>query len=240
MLLIFLTISALIIFLLRKHLKKLKDMAEVLISLSGEQISNAKMIVQDLIAEGITNPFTIAGILTIVYKESGLKPQMENGYSKTSNERIRTIFSKTKTLTEDALTELKKDDVKFFNFVYGGKYGNNATTDGERYRGRGFNQITFKEAYERYGKQIGKDLLGNPALLNLPSIASKVLAKFFKDVSIQAAKKGTDISKIKNSKDGFEIALRMNHGLATNVHTPFFNSIREKYLPMIETFTKLV
>ena len=64
------------------------------------------------------------------------------------------------------------DPVKLFNFVYGGKYGNNTTGDGYKYRGRGLLHLTWKSNYEDFTKfyqenyDSTKDFVAHPELLN--------------------------------------------------------------------------
>lgn len=140
--------------------------------------ANINTVIAALKESGITNPVSISAILSIIAKESGFIPQSEIDYSKTSNARIREIFSKTKSLSDDKLNTLKANPVHFFNFVYGGRYGNDGPLDGYKYRGRGFNQLTFKDNYLYYSKLLKMDLVGNPDLVNRPEIAAKVVAAF--------------------------------------------------------------
>lgn len=142
--------------------------------------TNRDIVIKELKAAGITNKYSIAGILSIIDKESGFKPQSEISYATTSNARIRSIFSKTNTLTDKQLDSLKTRPFDFFNFVYGGKHGN-AENEGYKYRGRGFNQLTFKGNYVKYGTLIGADLVNYPDLVNRPAIAAKVVAAYFKE-----------------------------------------------------------
>ena len=55
------------------------------------------------------------------------------------------------------------------NKVYNGRMGNALNSnDGWNYRGRGATQTTGKEGYALLGKRMGKDLVGNPDLVNDP------------------------------------------------------------------------
>jgi peptidoglycan L-alanyl-D-glutamate endopeptidase CwlK len=61
--------------------------------------------------------------------------------------------------------------------------GNNASGDGERFKGRGFIQLTGKHNYIQYSAKLGLGdlLLRQPDLANDPVIAARVLAAFLKD-----------------------------------------------------------
>ena len=59
--------------------------------------------------------------------------------------------------------------------------GNSAPGDGERYRGRGFVQLTGKANYATYGKRIGIDLMAFPDRANAPEVAAVILAQFLAD-----------------------------------------------------------
>jgi hypothetical protein len=164
------------------------------------------------------SPTIIKGCLCVIAKESGFKPQMERSYSNTPNERLRLIWpSKLKHLSEDELSILKKDDIRFFDIVYSGIGGNNSTGDGWKYRGGGFNQVTFKNAYEKYAKLIGIDLINKPELINEISTASKVVAQFFKNSFEQGSliikqRFKTDIESCNDYKTAVQIAVNANAG----------------------------
>lgn len=56
------------------------------------------------------------------------------------------------------------------NEVYNGRMGNApGSDDGWTYRGRGASQLTGRSAYERLGRLLQLDLLGNPDLVNEPA-----------------------------------------------------------------------
>ena len=61
--------------------------------------------------------------------------------------------------------------------------GNRGAPDGERYRGRGFIQLTGRANYQRIGKKIGlgSRLEKEPELANDPDVAAKILVAFLAD-----------------------------------------------------------
>ncbi len=61
--------------------------------------------------------------------------------------------------------------------------GNLGPPDGERFKGRGFIQLTGRFNYEKFGEAVGlgNKLMENPELANEPDTAAKLLATFLKD-----------------------------------------------------------
>lgn len=59
--------------------------------------------------------------------------------------------------------------------------GNSQRGDGERYRGRGFVQLTGKANYQTYGQKLGLGLVDAPDKANAPEVAAVVLAQFLFD-----------------------------------------------------------
>lgn len=61
--------------------------------------------------------------------------------------------------------------------------GNTGAPDGERFRGRGYVQLTGRANYGTYGKAIGlkSKLVDSPELASDPAVAGKLLAAFLKD-----------------------------------------------------------
>ena len=64
-----------------------------------------------------------------------------------------------------------------------GSLGNQGPPDGERFKGRGFIQLTGRANYKQHGAAIGlgTQLIENPDLANQPDIAAKLLASFIKN-----------------------------------------------------------
>lgn len=90
--------------------------------------------------------------------------------------------------------------------------GNRGKPDGERYRGRGFIQLTGRFNYTLFGKRIGlgRELVDQPELANTPEIAAKLLAAFLKEkeIRIKAALLEGDLKAARRLVNGG------SHGLA--------------------------
>lgn len=158
---------------------------------------------------GITNEYAQKAILGNVGKESDFKAKYETGYANTPNDRIREVFgSRVAGLSDEQLNQIKKDDSKFFETVYGyqtqkGKeLGNTEPGDGFKYRGRGLIQLTGKDNYKRIGKEIGVDLVSNPDLVNDPKLAPKIVAVFVKN------KLGNKVNSFKSQSEANEAVTR--------------------------------
>ena len=128
------------------------------VKIEKQQLS--RLFASALFAEGFTEEQVYAAIAT-AETESGLKLSVENSYGGTSNERIRSIFSNARTVSDAELTEIKKDKATFFELVYGYTskigpgMGNTTAGDGGKFIGRGLIQLTGKANYQRYGKLAG-------------------------------------------------------------------------------------
>ncbi len=191
---------------------------------------------------GVLNLEVQAAVLAVIAKESEFKPKSETSYAGTSNARIRTIFgTRVKSLTEQQLTTLKANPVAFFDFLYGSRYGNSAT-EGYKYRGRGLNQITFKDNYKAIGKLIGVDLVNNPDLLNDPKIAAAAAAGYFviffnvgKASGLMKKKIGVnDVSEIKDTTTAVKAVIQANAGWGTDFNA---NVVQEGYKKALASVT---
>lgn len=187
------------------------------IPLSEEQLSNIQYIIKRMGEMGLTNPYIQAGILAIISKESSFKPKSERDYAGTSNSRIRKIFgSRVSGMTDEQITALKNDPKQFFDRIYGGRYGN-AANEGYKYRGRGFNQLTFKSNYESINRYTTKDIVADPDSLNeLPTATEAVIGYFERAFSRPNAKLSlynmTTVNDANNTLDAVGVAYHANTG----------------------------
>lgn len=192
---------------LAKPTPKQKLKGRVIIpNVSSDVHNNIELLIDYMEEANITNPYTQIGILSTIGKESGFKPQNEIGYGGTSNSRIREIFGWRVALADSDLTALKADDVAFFNHVYGGDFGN-APNEGYKYRGRGFNGLTFKGNYQKYGGLVGEDLVGDPDKLNDPDVAAEVAVVFF-----TKNRSGDSLPKFTSKSSAVEYFVHLNAG----------------------------
>lgn len=145
---------------------------------SGMAAKGIQRLIDTMVENGVTDPVAQVGMLAVIGKETGFINKKEKGYNNTSNDRIRSIFSRTRKLSDSELNNLKRDYDKFFDFVYNGRIGNDTKNDGSEYVGRGYNQLTGKANYEKYGNKVGIDIVNNPDKMLDDEIAAEVAVKF--------------------------------------------------------------
>lgn len=212
-------------------------------TLNSTQKSNMKLLLNEAKKQGISNVYTRAAILAIISKESSFIPTEEKGYGTTSTARIKSVFgSKLSGMSDAEVDALKKNDRLFFNKIYGKRYGNDGYVSGERkqewvgpfddgndgfrYRGRGFNQITFKSNYKAIGGEIKKDLLTSPQLLQQPDVAAAAAVAFFVrnfrrsfSSKHQKAYNSKDINGFTNITDATLAVFNANAGFGNKIYT---------------------
>jgi putative chitinase len=175
----------------------------------------------------ITNQYLQAGILAIITKESNSTPVAESLYYSTP-ENLKNTFGDIDFPTLESAKPYVKNSVKTANHVYANENGNGdeASGDGYRYRGRGFNQITFKGTYKSIGDELKIDLVNNPDKLLEPEIASDANAIFFKNGLKSGLKLGsfkkygvTKVEDINDTTKGTQVAMQINAGLGKKLNT---------------------
>lgn len=196
---------------------------------------NKQYIKEALVNRGIKNPLLIDSILAVIGKESNYQTIEENlNYTAP---RIKQVF---KNVNDGQAKQLANNPQALANFVYGNKGGNNAT-EGYKYRGRSYNQITFKNTYKLIGEQIGKDLVNNPELLNEPKTGAMATAQYFKNGLISNRQRiidkyNIDILNIKpneNPNTILKIATNLNAGLGASAPL-----VESEYKKALKFFSK--
>ena len=147
-------------------------------SITPENLTKGQdFMVKGLVGSGASEPVATA-IASVTQKESkGKHDAVEKSYAKSSPDRIREIFSRTKGLNDREINRLKKNPEEFFEFVYGGRMGNDQPGDGYKFRGRGLIQLTGKDNYAAASQALFGDdsLLQNPDLISEnPQVAAQV------------------------------------------------------------------
>jgi putative chitinase len=82
--------------------------------------------------------------------------------------------------------------------------GNQGPPDGERFRGRGFVQLTGRFNYKKFGDELGVPLVDNPELANDSKVASRILSRFMKskEVRIKEALRDQDLKTVRRMING--------------------------------------
>lgn len=227
-----------LVLLLLYFLRRTSEKPSTIMStnLDQDQNKNAYYLLEAMKAAGIKNNYTQAAILGMVLQESGLIPKSERSYSGTSNSRIRDIFTKTRKLSESQLTELKKSPLNFFNYVYGGREGN-AENEGYKYRGRGYNQITFKNNYYLVSKLTGIDFVTHPEQMNEPGPAAAALVAFIAKTQEDYKKSGKwpfkyDLVTAPNLEEAAKVVCKIERGSTYSASNGYYKNV----LKNAETF----
>jgi predicted chitinase len=74
--------------------------------------------------------------------------------------------------------------------------GNTQKGDGERFKGRGFIQLTGRDNYKKFGDLIGVDLISNPELAEQPDIAAKIAIAYWNSRVKPKVSDFNDIKKV--------------------------------------------
>jgi len=188
----------------------------------GYPTNNVRQVEKAMDAAGITNPYARIAIFGVIGKESGFKPIREKPWGGTANSRIREYFSvfDKAGITDEELDIIKKDPKKFFGIVYGplafehgahtwAKKHHTKPEDGYNYRGRGFNQLTWKPSYKSAGDAIGVDLVNDPNLIMDPEVAGAVAINF---LSKRLKRQGIDPQSFESQEEANKYLAWANAG----------------------------
>lgn len=190
---------------------------------TGDAAKNISLLEATAKKHGITNPNTLIGFLSVIGKETSFIPKNEYSYSGTGISRLRHLFGgPLKHLSDQEVLELRKNDVAFYDVTYGHigvkngyhTWNNKADDpvlpgDGYKYRGRGFNQVTFKQSYKKYAKITGVDIVNNPDKLNNVNVAAEVAVLFLLN---RLKSKNIDPNSFQTADEAVQMCARANAG----------------------------
>lgn len=209
-------------------------------------IENVRLVLIEIENNLIHNVLLQKGILCAIAKECGFVPKEEMSYRNTSNDRLRKLFGqRLAKLTEDDLMQLKKDDIKFFDIIYGGIDGNYLPGDGWKYRGAGFDEDTGRKVISDIGKEIGVDLENYPEKLNeIPNAAKAIGIDIRKRLHAGAffikERYKTDITSVSDQKTAIQIAVNSIAGWGKDSRGSEAEQHAEAFLSEIEEIFKKI
>ena len=135
---------------------------------------------------GLTSPVAVASLLGIAGGECRWK-LVDEGFRYSADRLLQvfpSVFKGDKALAQQYAGNPNNSLPEFlygYQTAKGKGLGNTQPGDGGKYIGRGYIQLTGRANYAKYGQMVGKDLLGNPALLSDPATAAEVSVKYMLD-----------------------------------------------------------
>jgi predicted chitinase len=135
---------------------------------------------------GLTSPVAVASLLGIAGGECRWK-LVDEGFKYSADRLLQvfpSVFKGDKALAQQYAGNPNNSLPEFlygYQTAKGKGLGNTQAGDGGKYIGRGYIQLTGRGNYAKYGQMVGKDLLGNPALLSDPATAAEVSVKYMLD-----------------------------------------------------------
>jgi hypothetical protein len=116
---------------------------------------------------------------------TGILDEWEHGHAHLDDRWLAYMLATAHHETDRALRPVvERGGAAYFRAMYdpegarpalARRHGNTAPGDGQRYRGRGFVQLTWKNNYRQAGEALGIDLVGNPDRALEPAVATRLL-----------------------------------------------------------------
>ncbi len=149
------------------------------------------------------NPTRLQFFLAQVGHESGGLTIMTENLNYSAN-RITQVWP-SRFATVAAAQPFANNPQALANNVYANRMGNGPSSsgDGWRYRGRGYIQITGKDAYQAIGDIIALDIVTDPDAVTLPANALRVACGFWK---------WKDLNTLSDTGDFVKVTRRINGG----------------------------
>jgi predicted chitinase len=174
---------------------------------------NADYLMEAATHAGITDKKELANFMGQMQVECGGFGHMSEGLNY-SGERLLEVFPGRNGLhnTAQANAIAAGGPEAVANAVYGGEWGrknlgNIEPGDGWKFHGRGYVQLTGRDAYERIGKEIGQDLVHHPELAENREIAAKIAIQYWQD-RVVPHRHQTDVTGACHDINGGENGLR--------------------------------
>lgn len=176
---------------------------------------------------GVTSPLELANFMAQIGHESAGLRRLEESFRYTGGIRQIPVASAWRR-GEAALRRAHREALRgrpgrLAALMYGGRMGNDEGTDGYRYRGRGYIQLTGRDNYARAGEALGIDLLADPGLAARPDVAARVAVWYWQQHVPQWARE--DVLSATRAINGGTIGLadrRARYGRWLNLLTPDF------------------
>jgi putative chitinase len=153
----------------------------------------------------VAHPLRLAFFLAqIGHESSGLQIQHENlDYS---NERLRQVWPSRFRSAASAAHYVGKPEA-LANLVYGGRLGNVEPGDGYRFRGRGYIQLTGRDAYREVGKRTNLPLEDRPDIALDVAYALHIACGFWAWKNLNPVCDGGDFVAVTKRINGGTIGL---------------------------------
>ncbi|NKL21562.1 glycoside hydrolase family 19 protein [Rhizobium leguminosarum] len=149
----------------------------------------------------IITPLRAKHFLVQCATETGGYRILEENLSYSSAERLCKVFPKRFKTTDQAAPYVRNPE-KLANFVYGNRYGNDATRDGWRYRGSGYIQLTFRDNYFARGSIDGIAVVDDPDSVRAPRIGFLVSTRFWNSCGANKLADKDDLSGVRKIING--------------------------------------
>ena len=187
---------------------------------------NGDFVLQAAQSANITDPKELANFMGQMQVEShGFTKMHENlNYS---GERLLKVFPGRNGMDtiEKANAVAAGGPEKIAEAIYGGDWGkrrggpgNTEASDGWKFHGRGFVQLTGRYNYEHYGKALGLDLANHPDLAAEPANAAKIATQYWKE-RVVALGHQHDVTHATKDVNGRYTALAERKAAATQWET---------------------
>ena len=165
-------------FKVKKDTSKLQVPANATPKQSVTGSPHEKVLSKEAIASGITGTELAQFLGQCAHETMDFKHLKEIGGS-LDFKKYEPKFGKDKK-TKKVIIDPKTKQPKNFNPT-AVTLGNDKIGDGEKYKGRGYIQLTGKYNYMMAGKALGLDLVNKPELVEKPEIAAKVAVWFWQN-----------------------------------------------------------